>query len=77
MAGMFINVLVDASVARDPDLSAKLVEVCPVSIFETSDDGNLRIAEENLDECVLCDLCTAAAPNGGVHVIRLYEIGQE
>ena len=77
MAGMFINVLVDASVARDPELSAKLVEVCPVSIFEMTDDGSLRVADDNLDECVLCDLCTAAAPNGGVQVIKLYEAGQE
>jgi ferredoxin-like protein FixX len=77
MAGMFINVVVDATVARDPELSATLVEVCPVSIFETSDDGSLHIAEENLDECVLCDLCTAAAPDGGVQVIRLYESSQE
>ncbi len=77
MAGMFINVVVDASVARDPELAAKLVEVCPVSIFETSDDGRLRIVDDNLDECVLCDLCTAAAPSGGVQVIKLYDSGQE
>ena len=29
--------------------------------------------EANLDECVLCDLCLEAAPDGKVQVIKLYE----
>ncbi len=33
MAGMFIDVEVDAAVAADPALAKKLVEVCPVNIF--------------------------------------------
>ena len=32
-----------------------------------------RIVEENLDECVLCDLCVEAAPDGGVRIVKLYE----
>ena len=73
MAGMFIDVKLDASVSADPDLSAKLVEVCPVGIFDRSEGGALRIVEENLDECVLCDLCSQAAPAGAVRVVKLYE----
>jgi NAD-dependent dihydropyrimidine dehydrogenase PreA subunit len=28
--------------------------------------------EENLDECVLCELCIRAAPEGAISVIKLY-----
>jgi NAD-dependent dihydropyrimidine dehydrogenase PreA subunit len=70
--GLFINVEVDASVARDPDLAAKLTEVCPVDIFSRAGDGTLEIVEENLDECVLCELCINAAPPGTVKVLKLY-----
>jgi NAD-dependent dihydropyrimidine dehydrogenase PreA subunit len=32
----------------------------------------VEIVEENLDECVLCELCINAAPEGAVKVIKLY-----
>jgi NAD-dependent dihydropyrimidine dehydrogenase PreA subunit len=73
MAGMFIDVKVDAKVAADPALAKKLTEVCPVNIFAQEKDGRLRIAGENLDECTLCDLCIQAAPTGTVRVVKLYE----
>jgi NAD-dependent dihydropyrimidine dehydrogenase PreA subunit len=73
MPGMFIDVKVDAAVAADPVLAKKLTEVCPVNIFAQEKDGRLRIVEENLDECVLCELCIQAAPPGKVQVIKLYE----
>lgn len=73
MPGMFIDVQVDAAVAADPALAKKLVDVCPVNIFAQEKDGRLRIVEENLDECVLCDLCVQAAPAGKVQVVKLYE----
>ena len=73
MAGMFIDVKVDAAAARQPELVKKLVEVCPVGIFAQAESGALRIVEENLDECVLCDLCIEAAPKGAVKVVKLYE----
>jgi NAD-dependent dihydropyrimidine dehydrogenase PreA subunit len=72
MAGLFIDVEVDASVARDREVAARLAEVCPVGIFEAGDAG-LRIVEDNLDECVLCDLCLSAAPEGAVRIVKLYE----
>jgi NAD-dependent dihydropyrimidine dehydrogenase PreA subunit len=71
---IFIDVEVDEAVAKDPTLAAKLEEVCPVDIFAADGEGGtLRIVEENLDECVLCYLCTDAAPDGSVRVIKLYE----
>jgi NAD-dependent dihydropyrimidine dehydrogenase PreA subunit len=70
---LFIDVEVDASVAKDPALVAKLVEVCPVDIFAAAGDGSLEIVKKNLDECVLCNLCVDATPAGSVNVIKLYE----
>ena len=72
MPGTFIDVRVDASVARDPEIAKKLEEICPVSIFVAEKNG-VRIAEENLDECVLCDLCLPAAPAGKIQIVKLYE----
>jgi len=73
MSGLFIDVEVDAKVAADPELARKLVEVCPVAIFAQINGSALEIVEENLDECVLCDLCIEAAPAGSVRVKKLYE----
>jgi NAD-dependent dihydropyrimidine dehydrogenase PreA subunit len=72
LAGVFIDVEVDDTVADDPELAAKLEEVCPVDIFTAGDSG-LEIVEENLDECVLCELCLDAAPDGAVRVKKLYD----
>jgi ferredoxin-like protein FixX len=69
---MFIDVKVDPTVAADPAMAKKLTEVCPVNIFAVKPDGMLRIVEENLDECTLCELCLQAAP-GKVRVVKLYE----
>ena len=72
---LFIDVQVDESVAHDPELAAKLAEVCPVDIFRAGGDG-LEIVQDNLDECVLCQLCLNAAPAGTVRVIKLYDGGR-
>ncbi len=71
MAALFIDVEVDANIAKDADIAAKLVEVCPVNIFAKT-NGDLQIVEDNLDECVLCELCLNAAPAGKVKVKKLY-----
>ena len=71
---LFIDVEVDESVASDPELAAKLEEVCPVDIFAAV-DGRVQIVRENLDECVLCELCINASPPGTVKVIKLYDEG--
>jgi NAD-dependent dihydropyrimidine dehydrogenase PreA subunit len=72
MPGMFIDVAVEASAAEDRGIAKKLEEFCPVGIFDASGE-KLRVVEENLDECVLCDLCIEAAPNGAVMVKKLYQ----
>jgi NAD-dependent dihydropyrimidine dehydrogenase PreA subunit len=70
--GIFIDVEVDDAVASDPALAAKLEEVCPVDIFRDA-GGRVELVEENLDECVLCELCIEAAPPGAVVVKKLYD----
>jgi NAD-dependent dihydropyrimidine dehydrogenase PreA subunit len=72
MPGLFIDVRVSESAAADATLAKKLEEVCPVNIFRAGEAG-VEILEQNLDECVLCDLCTQAAPQGAVRVVKLYE----
>ncbi len=70
--GIFIDVEVDSSIAGDVGLVKKLEEVCPVDIFKATDAG-VEIEHENLDECVLCELCLDAAPDGVVVVHKLYD----
>jgi NAD-dependent dihydropyrimidine dehydrogenase PreA subunit len=72
MEGIFIDVEVSDEVVDDAELAAKLEEVCPVDIF-ADDGGRVKIVRENLDECVLCNLCVEAAPPGGVVVKKLYD----
>jgi NAD-dependent dihydropyrimidine dehydrogenase PreA subunit len=72
LSKVFIDVEVDASIASDAALAKKLEEVCPVDIFKASESG-VEIVEDNLDECVLCNLCVDAAPDGTVRVVKLYE----
>ena len=73
MPAMFIRVDLEPSAASDRELVKKLAEVCPVNIFAQTPDGSAEIVEENLDECVLCELCVQAAPPGGVRVVKLYD----
>ncbi len=70
---LFIGIEVDDAVASDPEVAAKLTEVCPVDIYAQGDDGTLAIVEDNLDECILCAMCVKSAPPGGVRVLKLYD----
>ncbi len=72
MDSVFIAVEVDDSVASDPQMAAKLTEVCPVDIYAQAPEGTLEIVETNLDECVLCRLCIDAAPAGTVRILKKY-----
>ncbi|MFZ2113677.1 MAG: ferredoxin family protein [Solirubrobacteraceae bacterium] len=71
--GTFIAVEVDDQVAADSALALKLSDACPVDIFAQSENGGVSIVEKNLDECVLCGLCLAAAPEGAVTIVKLYD----
>jgi ferredoxin-like protein FixX len=73
MAGLFIDVTISDGTRRDAALAKKLVEVCPVNIFKLAPDGTVVVAEENLDECTLCELCVQAAPAGTVQIVKLYD----
>jgi NAD-dependent dihydropyrimidine dehydrogenase PreA subunit len=70
--GVFINIEIDDAVAGDAAYAAKLEEVCPVDIYADA-GGRVEIVRENLDECVLCNLCVEATPPGAVDIIKLYE----
>jgi NAD-dependent dihydropyrimidine dehydrogenase PreA subunit len=72
MAGLFIDVEVDHSIRDQADIAQKLQDACPVDIFNNA-DGHVEIVEDNLDECVLCELCINAAPKGTVTVKKLYD----
>jgi NAD-dependent dihydropyrimidine dehydrogenase PreA subunit len=72
--GVFIRVDVEPPACDDADLARKLEEACPVDIFAAR-DGRVEVVEENLDECVLCELCLDAAPPGAVRVVKLYDGG--
>lgn len=73
MHGIFIDVRVDDSIAADVELAKKLAEVCPVDIFAATESG-VEVVRENLDECVLCNLCVEAAPGGAIEIVKLYEV---
>jgi NAD-dependent dihydropyrimidine dehydrogenase PreA subunit len=74
MDGVFIRVEVTHAARSDRELAHRLEEACPVDIF-TATDGGVAIVDENLDECVLCELCLDAAPPGAVRIVKLYDGG--
>jgi NAD-dependent dihydropyrimidine dehydrogenase PreA subunit len=69
---VFIDVEVDDSIKGDAAIAAKLEEVCPVDIFKNA-GGQVEVVDSNVDECVLCRLCLEAAPEGTVHIKKLYD----
>jgi NAD-dependent dihydropyrimidine dehydrogenase PreA subunit len=71
MAGTFIDIELDATAAADVELAKSLTDVCPVDIFKVGETG-VELVEHNLDECVLCELCIRAAPEGAIRIIKLY-----
>ena len=67
----FIGIEVDDSVAGDAELGRKLQEACPVDIYAGTPAG-VEIVHDNVDECILCELCIHASPPGTVQVHKLY-----
>ena len=72
MPGIFIDVEMTDDVRHDPELAKKLEEACPVDIYAAR-DGKTEVVEENLDECILCEMCIRTAPPGGLRVLKLYD----
>ena len=73
---LFVEIVVDDALARDPAAIVKLVEVCPVDIFARRADGGLEIVDANVDECTLCELCLSVGRLGQVQVKKLYDGGR-
>ena len=67
----FIGIEVDDDVVGDAELASKLQEACPVDIY-ANEGGKVAIVHENIDECILCELCIQASPRGTVRVHKLY-----
>ena len=72
--GVFIDVELSDEARNDAELAGKLAEACPVDIY-AEQEGRTELVRENLDECVLCELCVQAAPPGAVRVVKLYDEG--
>jgi NAD-dependent dihydropyrimidine dehydrogenase PreA subunit len=72
MAGLFIDVEIADEIAADAEIAQKLTDACPVDIYSNK-RGTVEIIDENLDECILCELCVQAAPPGSVRVKKLYD----
>jgi len=72
MSGLFIDVQVGDAIKDDAAVAQALEDACPVDIF-ANDGGHLKVVEDNLDECVLCELCLKAAPAGTLKVLKLYD----
>jgi NAD-dependent dihydropyrimidine dehydrogenase PreA subunit len=72
VAGVFVDVELAEEVRGDAELARKLEEACPVDIY-AAHDGRVEVVEENLDECILCELCVKAAPPGRLRVLKLYD----
>ena len=69
---LFIEIRVDDALRQHASLVAKLVEICPVDIFQQA-EGELQIVDENVDECTLCELCLGVGQAGQVEVLKLYD----
>jgi NAD-dependent dihydropyrimidine dehydrogenase PreA subunit len=72
MPGTFIDVEVAEDIRGDGEIAQKLEDACPVDIYANR-DGRVEVVEDNLDECVLCELCVRAAPAGKLRVLKLYD----
>jgi len=67
----FIGIEVADEVRGDTELAKRLEEACPVDIYAATESG-VSIVDGNIDECILCELCIHAAPDGTVQVHKLY-----
>ena len=72
MPGLFIDVEIADEIRDDEEIARKLTDACPVDIYSDK-NGKVEVIQENLDECILCELCVQAAPPGTVRVKKLYD----
>lgn len=69
--GLFLEIVVDREKCRSNGCAQTCVAVCPVDIFRLDDQEDLVVVQENVDECVLCDLCLTACPKA-ITIRKLY-----
>lgn len=71
LVAQFLEIVVDQDKCRSHKCSQACAAICPVDIFRVDNRGDLVVLEENVDECVLCELCIQACPDG-VTIRKLY-----
>jgi NAD-dependent dihydropyrimidine dehydrogenase PreA subunit len=68
---LFVSVRVDEDRCRSGQPCTACITVCPVSIFR-GEGGLAAVAQENEDECTLCDLCLERCPTDAIAIQTLY-----
>ena len=73
LTALFIEVEVDGSIAERRRARGEARRGLPGRHLRRRRRAASRSSTENLDECVLCELCLEAAPDGAVRVKKLYD----
>ncbi len=75
---LFIQVTIDEGACASKPACRECVQSCPVDILEREPGERVaRVIDENVDECILCDLCVERCPVEAVTVTKLYATSQE
>ena len=75
---LFIEVTIDEAACASQPACRECVQSCPVDILEREPGERVaRVIDENVDECILCDLCVVRCPVEAVTVTKLYATSQE
>ena len=70
---LFIEVSIDEAACASRPACRECVQSCPVDILEREPGERVaRVIDENVDECILCDLCVVRCPVEAVTVTKLY-----
>lgn len=73
--GMFVQIEIDYNKCKNVKNCKICEDVCPVEIFKFEKlDNNTKISvvEENIDECIFCNLCLEKCPQGAITIKKLY-----
>ncbi len=74
--GLFIEVTIEEAACASQPECRECVLSCPVDILEREAGERVaRVIDENVDECILCDLCVVRCPVEAVTVTKLYAAG--
>ncbi len=73
--GMFVQIEIDYNKCKNVKNCKICEDVCPVEIFKFEKSDNNRkisVVEENIDECIFCNLCLEKCPQGAITIKKLY-----